>query len=900
MGAQQTKLTPMFEQYLHIKEEHPGALLFFRMGDFYELFFEDAEVASRELSIALTSRNPGAKVLVPMCGVPHQAVDGYLIQLLEKGYKVAICDQMEDPKLAKGLVKREVTRVLTPGTVVDEAALPGATANHLAALYWDRERGHGGLAWADVSTGEWSGLTSRRETELWQWLVKLDPRELLLPGDAEPPVSYRHLAASITRLPAAGPFDAGRAGRAVLENQGVESLDILGLRNKPELLRCLGALLAYLEQTQHHHLSHLKEFRLLDLSRYLILDEVTERNLELFRRMDGRTGLGTLWAVIDRTITPMGARLLAERLKRPWREAGPILANQACVARFVQNDALRSELRAALKGVYDLERLSTRAYLGRCTPKDLTALTQTLHALPRLYATLTAEADLPKPLADVVTHWDPLEDLSCLLDRALVASPPPTIMEGGLFRTGFDPHLDELIELTEHSEAAVQRLLETERTRSGIPKLKLGFNKVFGYYFEVSRAYSGPVPEYFERRQTLVNGERYITPQLKTLEEKLLSANEERNHLEYQLFQNLIQTLVQARTRLVFMAQVLGGLDYWQGLAEVARVGDWVRPEIHSGLELTLEKVRHPVVEAAQGGNFTPNSISMDQSRRLLLITGPNMAGKSTVLRQTAIAVILAQMGAFVPAAQAKIGLADRVFSRVGASDNLAQGQSTFMVEMVETARILRQVSSRSLVILDEIGRGTSTFDGLALAWAVVEELSRRGHGTVRTLFATHYHELTRLEGVVDGLRNFNIAVKEYRGTVIFLRRLIPGPADKSYGIEVARLAGVPMPVVERARNILAKLEETPQHQQHMEQAVQNLLPGLHLSAPSKTPDPPPAAEHPLLQELRDLDIDALTPLAALNLLSRWWQRLTDEDAANEEPGSEAASDRDAPSEDPA
>ncbi|MGE4552313.1 MAG: DNA mismatch repair protein MutS, partial [Desulfovibrionaceae bacterium] len=721
---------------------------------------------------------------------------------------------------------------------------------------------------------------------LWQGLAKLAPRELLLPGDAAPPPGWRDLAVPITRLPAAGPFDVRRAARAVAENQGVEDLATLGLADQPELLRCLGALLAYLRETQRHDLGHLGEFRLLDLSRHLILDEVTERNLELFRRLDGRTGSGTLWAVLDRTMTPMGARLLAERLKRPWREAGPILASQACVARLVEGDALRGELRAALKTVYDLERLSTRVCLGRCTPKDLAALAQTLRALPRLHAALAAEAGLPKSLADVLAHWDPLEDLSNLLDRALVDSPPPTVMEGGLFRPGFDPRLDELIELTEHGEAAVQHLLATERERSGIAKLKLGFNKVFGYYFEVSRVYTGPVPEYFERRQTLVNGERYITPELKTLEERLLSASDERKNLEYQLFQGLRATLAEARTRLVFMAQALAGLDYWQGLAEVARVGGWVRPEIHSGLEIELDSARHPVVEAAQGGNFTPNSLSMDQARRLLLITGPNMAGKSTVLRQVAIAVILAQMGAFVPAAGARIGLADRVFSRVGASDNLAQGQSTFMVEMMETARILRLATSRSLVILDEIGRGTSTFDGLALAWAVVEELSRRGRGTVRTLFATHYHELTRLEGVVDGLRNLNIAVKEYKGDVVFLRRLIPGPADKSYGIEVARLAGVPMPVVERAREILANLEETSQHRRRMEQAVQTLLPGL-TPAPAAAPAPADE-EHPLLRRLRELDIDALTPLAALNLLGRWRQELADEDR----PGTPRADDR--------
>ena len=857
------KLTPMFEQYLRIKEEHPDALLFYRMGDFFELFFEDAEIAARELSIALTTRNPNAEVKVPMCGVPHHAAEGYLAQLMAKGYKVAVCDQIQDPKEAKGLVERAVTRVLTPGTVVEDANLAAKEPNYLAALIFDADKGSGGLAWADASTGEFGGLHTRQETELWQWVVKLEPRELLLAGDFEIPSQYRDLSDQVTRLPL-GLFDPARAGRDLLASQGLETLATIDLDDKPELVRACGAVLAYLRQTQKLDEVQLDEFRLVILTRHLIIDEITERNLELFRRLDGRTGPGTLWKVLDRTLTPMGGRLLAERLKRPWRDPGPIRSCQDNVEWFVGQDRLRGKLRTVLDLVYDLERLSTRIFLGRAAPKDFTALRNTLAALPQL-PSLFEGLSPPKELAALLANWDGLDDLSDLLGRALADPPPPTVTEGGLFRYGFDPRLDELIELTEHGESTLAALLKEERERSGIAKLKLGFNKVFGYYLEVSKAHQGEIPEDFIRRQTLVNSERYITPRLKEMEERILSASEERKTLEYKMFQDMRQTVARARPRLLFMAHAVAGLDYWQCLAETARVLEWTRPELHTGPELVIEQGRHPVVEAAQGGNYVPNSLTMDENRRILLITGPNMAGKSTVLRQAAILTILAQMGSFVPARQARIGLADRVFSRVGASDNLAQGQSTFMVEMMETARILRLATAKSLVILDEIGRGTSTFDGLALAWAVVEELSRRGKGGIRTLFATHYHELTALEGRIPGLRNLNIAVKEWKGDIVFLRRLVPGPADKSYGIEVARLAGVPRPVVDRAREILANLEEKALNsRQATARASQTLLPGL-TPQPSPSPEAPP--EHPLARRIRELDVDAMTPLEALALL---------------------------------
>jgi len=866
------KLTPMLEQYLRFKEENPGCLLFFRMGDFYELFFEDAEIVARAVQIALTSRNPNDENPIPMCGMPHHSVEPYLSQLLDKGYKIAICDQVEDPKEAKGLVKRDVTRVLTPGTVVEDSNLKSKANNYLGSLYWDDTKDAGGIAWLDFSTGQWAGLHSRREVELWQWMMKISPSELLLPQGKKVPPQYNELSAQVTSVAPGAYFDLTASKNRILEMQAVADLDSLGLSGKNELTRACGALLTYLEQTQKGDFGHLGEFKPLNLSKHLLLDEITERNLEIFRRLDGKTGLGTLWHVLDRTMTPMGGRLLEARLRQPWRQLSPIDKSLDCVTFFFERDQLRSDIRHALDSVYDLERLSTRIFLGRANPKDFIALRKSLSMLPVLQACLKEqELEAAPELRKVFRKWDGMDDLTTLLESALVDSPPPVITDGGLFKKGYDAVLDEFIELNEHGEDKLRELHEKELSANDIPKLKLGFNKVFGYYFEVSKAYKGQVPEHFIRRQTLINSERYITPELKEMEDRIISASDERKSLEYKLFQDLRGRLAKARDRFLFMADIVAALDYWQGLAESARVNEWNRPALHDGMEIEIEAGRHPVVEEAMGAsNYIPGDLRMDKDRRILLITGPNMAGKSTVLRQVAILTIMAQIGSFVPAKSARLGLADRVFSRVGASDNLAQGHSTFMVEMTETARILRQATKRSLVILDEIGRGTSTYDGLSLAWAVVEELSSRASGGIRTLFATHYHELTSLEGKIEGLRNLNIAVKEWKGDIVFLRRLVPGPADRSYGIEVARLAGVPRGVVERAREILAKLEEKSQDNQSkgaVERASQTLLPGFGAPPIEISGE---LVEHPIITQLVDLDVDGMTPIQALMLLNQW------------------------------
>lgn len=885
------QLTPMFEQYLEAKKQHEDALLFFRMGDFYELFFDDAVVAAKVLQIALTSRNPNAERPVPMCGVPHHSYEGYLQQLLDNGFKVAICEQLEDPKAVKGIVKRGVIRVHTPGTRIEEAGLFAKTHNYLGALYWDGKKERGGFAWMDYSTGEWTGIPSRRESDLWQWVRKMQPRELLLPDlpaeEFRLPKDLDLTDITPVRLPLRAYFDLTRAEQRLLEAQGVKELGALGLNGKEELTRACGAIIGYLLQTQKQELAHLKPFIPLNLGKRLILDEITERNLEIFRRLDGGRGPGTLRQVLDESLTPMGGRLLEERLRHPWREREAIARNADAVAFFFERGHKRTSMRQALEAVYDLERLSTRITLGRASPKDMVAMGRSLAALAGVREALESsppgnspplenEKHFPAAIRELHENWDGLDDLAQLVTRALVDSPPPVITEGGLFKAGYSKELDELLDLVEHGEQRLKELLAHEQEAHTLPKLKLGYNRVFGYYFELPKALSDQAPDHFSRRQTVANAERYITPALKELEDKILAAGDSRKQLEYALFQDIRKRVADERARILYMAECLAALDLWQGLAETAKKRGWVRPELTDGTELAIRQGRHPVVEATAGASgFVPNDLFMDERRRLLLITGPNMAGKSTVLRQTAIIVILAQMGSFVPAASARIGLADRIFSRVGASDNLARGQSTFMVEMMETARILRQGTSKSLVILDEIGRGTSTFDGLSLAWAVVEDLIRRADSSIRTLFATHYHELTALEGKLPGVHNMNIAVREHAGDIVFLRRLVPGPSDRSYGIEVAKLAGVPAPVVQRAKKILERLEATRgETREQNTRAVRQLLPGV--DAPEKYPEttvtPPEqcAVEHPLFTTLRDLDTDNTTPIQALALLTEW------------------------------
>ncbi|TVQ99920.1 MAG: DNA mismatch repair protein MutS [Desulfovibrionales bacterium] len=905
------KLTPMLEQYLSIKAEHPDALLFFRMGDFYELFFEDAEVAARELQITLTSRNPNAAVPVPMCGVPYHACETYLNQLLSKGLKVAICDQVENPREAKGLVKRAVTRVLTPGTLVEDAGLEAKEHHFLAALHWDSQADVGAVAWVDVSTGACWGIRIRGQLSLWSWVAKLHPRELLLPDHIRPPVQAGDLSFRTTPLPMRGFFEFGQAKDRVLRTQSVADLHVLDLENKPQLVQAFGALLAYLKQTQKRDPEHLRSFQVIQPGDFLLLDEVTLRNLEIFRRMDGGRGPGTLRHVLDKTLTPMGGRLLESRLHYPWKEVETIHQNQAVVAAMVQNHAARSVLARQLASTTDLERITTRITMNRTSPRDFAALLQGVFRLPGLRTALdqlippqaepnanskekhAPETNGPAPgteecpslLTDILEKWDNLTELTDLLQRALVDSPPLLITDGGIFRHGFDPELDALLDLVEHGQDTLRDMLAREQQETGQAKLKLGYNRVFGYYFELPRSQSKELPERFQRRQSLVSSERFVTAELKELEDRLLGAADRRKTLEHRLFQELRDQVDRFRLRVMHMAETVARLDVWFALAEAAQKWSWTRPVLTTDQNIFITGGRHPGIEACQGStDYIPNDVQLDDQRRVLIITGPNMGGKSTVLRQTALICILAQIGSYVPAAKASIGLTDRIFTRVGASDNLSLGQSTFMVEMIETARILRQATQRSLVILDEIGRGTSTYDGLALAWAVVEELSGQGtnsaRGPVRTLFATHYHELTALEGSLPGVRNYNIAVKEWKGDIIFLRRLVPGPSDRSYGIEVAKLAGLPRRVVIRAKEILEQLDtaKPPGMQGTSRRSAKKVtvaltrdpLPGLGLS-PDMGGN---TVEAEVLSQLRDLDPAHISPMQALALLQGWKERL--------------------------
>ena len=886
MPENSVKMTPMLEQYTRIKAQHPDALLFYRMGDFYELFFEDARIAARELQIALTSRNRDAQNPVPMCGVPWHAVEGYLAQLIDKGYNVAICDQTENPKEAKGLVKRAVTRIITPATVLEDVNLNSKSHNYLGAICLSEDSGTGAFAWADISTGQWSGAEFRREAELWQWVQKIAPRELLAPEGCAPPHRSPLEGIRLVSMPLAC-FDFKRATERVIAAQKVQDAAALGLDGKTELMRACGALLAYLFQTQMHNPDHLTPFVPLDMGRRLVIDDVTERNLEIFSRLNGRKGKGTLRHVLDDTMTPMGGRLLEDMLRHPWREAVPIRRIQDAVAFFSKDDNHRAALREALKNVYDLERLSTRISLNQGAPRDFVALRNSLAALPTVFRTILplssghgnaqTPQDLPHGIASILAAWDSLEDCAALLTRALADPPPAVITEGGLFRPGFNEELDKLLDLEEHGEQKLQSFLEKEQKSTGISKLKMGYNRVFGYYYEITRAaHNGPLPEHFIRRQTLANAERFTTEELKKLEEELLSATERRKALEYKLFQDLRGHMAAQRERILHTADLVANLDYWQCLAHVGRTNQWQHPELTTDATLEIRDGRHPVVEAMIGrANFVPNDFRLDATRRLCLLTGPNMSGKSTILRQVAIICLLAQMGSPVPAASARLGLVDRLFSRVGASDNLARGQSTFMVEMMETARILRQATRRSLIILDEIGRGTSTYDGVALAWAVVEDLAKRAGQELRTLFATHYHELTALEGRVAGVFTMNIAIREHNNDILFLHRLIPGPSDRSYGVEVARLAGVPGTVVQRAKAILASLE------QGRESARKNVLTAVSLPGISTGSRNSPSAalpmqaqpEHPLTHTLQTLNPDTLSPLEALKLLTEWKMR---------------------------
>lgn len=861
------KTTPMMRQYLEIKSDYPDAILFFRLGDFYEMFMDDAVAASRILDITLTSRNKGAAEEVPLCGIPYHSCQPYIAKLVQAGRKVAICEQVEDPRQAKGIVKREVVRVVTPGLVVDTETLDPRNNNYLLALaVTGQERW--GLAFVDITTGEFQTTELDSVEALAGELVSRNPTEVLLPEGEQGEHLAQQLDAVlrplvVNRVPD-WVFAEDRAGQLLNTFFPAGSLEAFGCKGLPGAIGAAGALLHYLQETQKGTLSHLQPLQTYQTHDFMVLDEFTRRNLELTGTLHDGKRKGSLLGVMDRTVTAMGARKLRHWLTHPLIDLAAIQERHAAVEELVIASLLRDELRAAIDGVYDLERLNGRIALATANAKDLVALRSSLQRLPGLLDQL-AECSEPL-LIRLRDEIDPMPDLVALIEAAIVDDPPFVLREGGLIREGYHEELDELRSISREGKGWIARLEQEEKERTGIPSLKVRYNKVFGYYIEVTKSYLDRVPEGYERKQTLANAERYITPALKEYEQKVLTAEERVVMIEYDLFQEVRGRVAAEGRRIQDTADRLANLDILLGFAELAHERNYCRPQMDETTALQIEEGRHPVIETMNlGERFVPNDVEMDTSEnQILVITGPNMAGKSTFMRQVALICLMAQVGSLVPARSAQIGLVDRIFTRVGASDNLARGQSTFMVEMTETAKILNHATERSLIVLDEIGRGTSTFDGISIAWSVAEYLHDHPAVAARTLFATHYHELTELGLTRPRVKNYNVAVKEWDDQIIFLRRIVKGGASHSYGIQVARLAGLPQGVIDRAKEVLRNLESGE---------LEAGSPRLARSMQSPKVDPPPQlglfdhTDDSLRSRLNEVDVAVLTPLEALNLL---------------------------------
>lgn len=805
------KITPMMQQYMAIKDQYADYILFYRMGDFYEMFLEDAVTASRELEITLTARNKKDDGAIPMCGVPVKAAEGYIARLIDKGYKVAVCEQTEDASAAKGLVKRDVVRVITPGMIVSESLLDEKSNNFVIAV--TRQKEGFGLSCLDLSTGTFRVAQTSDADAIIEEARKISPNEILLPESAKEDTFFISLrqffpTAAITFLSDRA-FTLREARMRLLEQFHTRSLEGFGCEHLHAAVCAAGALVFYVEETQKQAVTHLTVLETYALDHHLLIDEVSFNNLELTKNLRTGARQGTLIDVMDATVTALGGRLLKKWLRYPLVNREDIMARLNAVDEAKQNAAIRKAIREGLKSVSDLERLTGRIAMGYSTARDLNALKDSIFALPEILRLL-------QTFSSALYLWDislieTLQELARLIAQAIVDDPPPAVNEGGMIKKGYHPELDELIQISRDGKGWLAELEARERAATGINSLKVRYNRVFGYYIEVSKANVKSAPPHYVRKQTLVNAERYITDDLKTFEIKVLGAEEKRFALEYELFCEIRSHVTRNNAALMSAAAFIANLDCLASYAEIADLNGYVRPEINTNGVIHIEDGRHPVVERLIDGNrYVPNTIHMDnRDHQVLIITGPNMAGKSTVLRQTALIVLMAQMGSFVPAASASVAITDRIFTRVGALDNLSQGQSTFMVEMEETANILNNSSPDSLVVMDEIGRGTSTFDGLSIAWAVAEFLhDLRGAG-VKTLFATHYHELTELAAIKSRVKNFNIAVKEWNDEIIFLHKLVEGGTNRSYGIQVARLAGVPDKVIQRAKKVLSSIEKT-------------------------------------------------------------------------------------------
>ena len=853
----------MIKQYLAIKGDYPDAILFYRMGDFYEMFFEDAETASRVLEITLTSRNKNDESPVPMCGVPHRAAATYIARLIENGYKVAVCDQVEDPATAKGLVKREVVRVITPGMIIDAEFLDARANNFILAVA--RSGGMSGLAYLDISTGTFRVTEASDPEAVLDEARRVAPKEILLPESARNDPSQAWTGrlfgdVALTHVEDKA-FDYRRGYERLTAQFQTLSLEGFGCEHFKAGVSAAGALMFYVAETQKQKTAHITRLESYSLANCLVVDEISRLNLELTRNIRTGSRRGTLLAVLDQTRTAMGARLFQGWLRSPLREREAVERRLAAVAEGKDQVLVRRELREQLKAVHDIERVGSKTVMNQANARDLVSLKQSLVMLPVVWERLAElSAELFRPAETV----DDLSGLAGLIERSMREDAPPTVNEGHLIKPGFNAELDELVRISRDAKGYLAQLERTERELTGINTLRVSYNKVFGYYIEVPKARAASVPGHYVRKQTLVNAERYITDELKTFESRVLGAEEQRAVLEHRLFQEVCAEAARHHPKIQAVARFLAQLDCLLSLAEVADQNDYCRPEILADGRIHIEEGRHPVVEKMiSGERFVPNSIVLDDAEnQVLVITGPNMAGKSTVLRQVALLVIMAQMGSFVPARRAAIGMVDRIFTRVGALDNLSQGQSTFMVEMQETANILNNATENSLVILDEIGRGTSTFDGLSIAWAVAEYLHDLNQKGVKTLFATHYHELTDLADQKPRVQNFNIAVKEWNDEIIFLRKLVPGGTNRSYGIQVARLAGIPPAVIRRAKKILYGIESGEHGAPVTVASGRGASPGpvqLDLFRKSETQ---------VLERLRTVDLDKLTPLEAMNLLN--------------------------------
>ena len=859
-------ISPMMQQYLNIHEQYPDCLLLFRLGDFYELFFEDAKVASHELELTLTGKDCGLEERAPMCGVPFHSVNTYIEKLIERGYKVAICEQMEDPALAKGLVKREVVRVITAGTVTDPVMLDDRKNNYLMAVLTDGK--NAGIAFADVSTGEFY-VAEPAMAILRAEILRTAPTEIICASRESLKEAAGEFPGIVVSEQNSNWFRLHNAGEVLCDHFKLPHLAGLGLEEHPFATRAAGALMKYLGETQKNSLEHMTTLRFARSGNRMLLDPNTRRNLELTESLRWKGKKGTLLSLLDKTSTAMGGRLLRSWVEQPLLDREEINGRLDAVEELVRNRMIGISLAEELEGVYDMERLLSKVSYRNLNARDCLALCASFKRIPgirELVASGTIQDAASGELPRILQALDPMEDLTALLEAAIHPDAPIQITEGGIIRDGYNPTLDEYREAQKHGRQWILDMENREREATGIRNLRIQYNKVFGYYIEVTKSFLSQVPPRYIRKQTLTNAERFMTPELKEVEQKIIGAQEQSVRLELQIFGEIRDRIAGEISRIQRTAEAVKRLDAYQSLARVAAENRYVRPEIVTDGTLSITEGRHPVVEQSIPENsFVPNDTLLDTGEnRMMIITGPNMAGKSTYMRQVALICLMAQIGSFVPATEAHLPVCDQIFTRVGASDDLASGQSTFMVEMSETAYILRNATKDSLIILDEIGRGTSTFDGLSIAWAVVEYICDREKIGAKTLFATHYHELSELEGHLEGIKNYCISVKEHGEDVIFMRKITRGGADKSFGVHVARLAGIPHPVIVRAHEIQARLEVSDINQNTI---GQNILGDSNENRKNEQVDMFEYRKMEIIQELQELDVMALTPIDAMNKL---------------------------------